>query len=85
MLEQLNEKVSVVTVYNKEKGTVTPFKMKWKNNEIIFEEVTYHHLIRKGRLIIHVFHLSAYGMDYRLHLNTDTLHWKLIEVSDGNS
>lgn len=85
MLEQLNEKVSIITVYNKDKASVVPYKMKWKNNEIVFNEVTYHHLVRQGRLIIHVFHVTDGTMDYRLHLHTDTLHWKLIEVSDGNS
>jgi len=84
MLEHLDEKVSVVSVYNKDKGSVKPFKMRWKTHDIVFSEVTYHHLVREGRNILHVFHVTDGVMDYRLHLDTQTLHWKLIEISDGN-
>lgn len=85
MLEKPDEKVSVISIYNKDNASVMPYRMKWRNNYIVFKEVAYHHLVRQGRLIIHVFHVTDGSMDYRLHLYTDTLHWKLIEVSDGNS
>jgi len=85
MLEQIDEKVSMLLAYNKEKGVVKPHLMRWKNRYIPIKEVTYHHLVKSGRELTHVFHVTDGAMDYRLHLNTLTLHWKLVEVSDGNS
>lgn len=75
----------MIMTFNKEKGTVRPYKMQWNKDDIIFTEVTYHHLIKQGIQLIHVFHVTDGTMDYRLHLDTQTLHWKLMEVSDGNS
>ena len=85
MLECIDEKVSMMLAYNKDKGTVKPHIMKWKQQYITIQEVTYHHLIKKGRELIHVFHATDGHLDFRLHLDTQTLHWKLMEVSDGNS
>lgn len=84
MLEHLDEKVSVLSIYNKDTGVVKPHKMRWKNDYINFTETTYHHLVKQGRHMFHVFHVTDGTMDFRLHLDTQTLHWKLIEVSDGN-
>lgn len=85
MIETLDEKISVVSIYNKEKGRTTPYKMRWRFRDVVFSEVTYHHVIREGRQVFHVFHVTDGTMDFRLHLDTYGLHWKLMEVSDGNA
>ena len=85
MLELIEEKVSMITVFNKDTGIVKPHKMRWGNRYIDITEVTYHHLIKEGKKIFHVFHVTDGNLDYRLHCNTENLHWQLIEVSDGNS
>jgi len=84
MLYEPDEKVSMLTIFDKDRGKVVPYKMRWKNEDIIFKEVTYHHMTRQGRQILHVFHVTDGIMDFRLHLDTQNLHWKLMEVSDGN-
>lgn len=85
MLYEPEEKVSMMLVFNKDKSIVKPYKMRWGEKYVTFTEVTYHHIIRKGMDLTHVFHVTDGSMDYRLHLDTRSLHWKLMEVSDGNS
>lgn len=85
MLTEIDEKVSMLLAYNKETGIVKPHIMRWNKKYITFKEVTYHHLIKKGRTAIHVFHVTDGTLDFRLHFDTQTLHWKLKEVTDGNS
>lgn len=83
MNEVVNEKVSVITVYNREKGSVMPYKMRWQGRSIFFTRLTYYHRVRKGRSIFHIFHVTDNAMDFRLSLDGELLHWTLEEVCDG--
>jgi hypothetical protein len=82
--EKINEKVSVITVYSREKGTVMPFKMRWHGRDYVMTKLAYHHKSRVGVTIIHVFHVSDGNNDFRLLHNSDTLAWILEEVVHGN-
>lgn len=85
MHEIINEKISVVTVYDRIRGTVTPKKIKWQGKIYNLSKLTYHHPERVGRNIIHIFHVSNEAMDFKIKLDSYTLHWTLLEITDGNN
>jgi hypothetical protein len=82
MGEQLNEKVSVVFVYNAADGSIMPRKLQWRNREYILTKLGYHHAVRQGRTLMHIFHVTDDTTAFRLRLDTETLHWILEEVYD---
>jgi len=83
MKEIINEKVSVVTVYNRMKGLVIPCKIKWQNRIYRIKKIGFHHTIREGRKLCHIFSVTDGNLDFRLKFDSETLHWTLEEVSDG--
>lgn len=83
MNEPINEKVSVISSYDRLKGTVKPIKMKWQGRDYIFTSVAYPYKVREGRNITHIFHVSDGAMDFKLRLDSENLHWTLVEVTDG--
>ncbi len=85
MNEVIKEKVSVITAYDRMKGSVMPRKMRWQGRDYLFTKLTYHHKIREGRTILHIFHVTDGCEDFRLRLDTDSLQWVLEEVCDGTS
>jgi len=85
MNEMINEKVSVISSYDRMKGFVMPKKMRWQGKDYILIKLTYHHKIREGRNIQHIFHVTDGSMDFRLRLDSETLHWTLEEVTDGTA
>ncbi|MBI5127342.1 hypothetical protein HZA76_02700 [Candidatus Roizmanbacteria bacterium] len=85
MLETIFEKVSVISSYNHEENKVAPYKMRWRLRDYFIKKVAYHHKIREGRNLFHIFHVSDGNLDFRLKFDTENLNWVLEEVSDGNS
>jgi hypothetical protein len=85
MTETIHEKVSVISSYNRETGIVTPKKIRWQGREYIIEKLTYYHRVRQGRTLLHIFHVTSGTLDFRLHLDTDNLHWTLEEIYDGTT
>ena len=84
MNEPIHEKVSVVSSYNRESGLVMPRKMRWQGRDYTMKMQTYHHKVRRGRVLLHVFHVTDGVTDFRLELDTETLHWRLEELCDGS-
>jgi hypothetical protein len=80
MTARINEQVSVVSVFNHHNGFVMPKKMRWQGRDYTMSQFAYHHRVREGRNIMHIFHVSDGEQDYRLRLDTETLHWTLEEV-----
>lgn len=80
MSATIHEKVSVVSVFNHLNGFVMPKKMRWQGRDYVMRQFAYHHRVREGRNIIHIFHVSDGDQDYRLRLDTETLQWTLEEV-----
>lgn len=83
MNELINEKVSVITSYNRENGLVMPKKFRWQGRDYIVSKLAYHRKTREGMIIFHTFYVSNGSMDFCLKLNTDNLQWILEEVTDG--
>lgn len=85
MNETINERVSVLMSYDREKNTVMPRKMRWQGRDYVFTKLSYHHRIRAGRTLLHIFHVTDGASDFRLRFDTDTLHFTLEEICDGNT
>lgn len=80
--EKINEKVSVVTVFNQETGLIMPRKIRWRNREYLIEKLAYYHRVHQGKKIIHVFNVTDNNLDFRLVLDGENLHWTLEEIYD---
>ena len=83
MNEMINEKVSVVSVYDRSAGITMPKKIKWQGRVYPIEKLGYHHKVREGRKLLHIFSVCNDALAFRLRLDTETLGWTLEEVSDG--
>lgn len=83
MNEIINEKVSIMFLYDRMKGNLMPQKMRWQGKEYRFTAKSYYHRIREGRITMHIFHVTNGAMDFRLRCDGETLHWTLEEVTDG--
>ena len=77
MNEVINEKVSVMLLYDRMKGCLMPQKMRWQGKEYRFIKQSYYHRIREGKTTLHIFHVTDGMMDFRLQCNSETLHWTL--------
>ncbi len=83
MQEIIQEKVSVLTVYDRSNGLVMPKKMKWQGRLYNIDKIGYHHKVKEGNKLIHIFSVCNQTLAFRLRLDTETLQWTLEEVSDG--
>jgi hypothetical protein len=85
MFETINEKVSVITVYDREKKIVMPVKIRWQGRNYKIIKTNYYHRYRAGRDMLHVFHVTDGSIDFRLKFDSQNLIWTLEEVSDGSA
>ncbi len=83
MITKLNVPVSVSFTFNSKKRSVNPRALLWNDRLYKVKKVGFHHKFREGRTLFHVFSVAGKNMFFRLVLNTDNLHWKLEEISDG--
>lgn len=83
MNEIINEKVSVITIYNNEKRTTLPYIIKWQGKKHLITKIGYHHIQREGRTLAHIFSVCNNALAFRLNFNTDNLSWTLEAISDG--
>jgi hypothetical protein len=84
MIETINEKVAVITIYKPGAGHVFPYRLRWQGRDYKITKIGFHHKVREGRALFHIFSVSSDTLAFRLKLDTETLHWILEEVSDGN-
>ncbi len=85
MIENINEKIIVITTFNSETGLVIPKKIRWKNRDYLIKNIAYYHKIRQGKNIIHDFHVTDGNLDFRLSLDSENLHWTLNETYDRSN
>ena len=85
---EVNERVDVVAVYKKSGDVAslcTPYKMKWRGQEIIFTELGLRHPTVAGKRMLHVFHVSDGVNGYRLEFDAESLTWMLVSMIGGGS
>lgn len=87
MREKINEKVSVVMCFSATRRTALPYIIGWQNREYKVGKIGYHHTVRDGNTLHHIYELTdkENTLSFRLNLDTGNLHWTLEVVSDGNS
>lgn len=76
MTEIIDEKVKVGM-------SDSPKWVKWKNRVHKIEKVSLHYTFREGRILYHMFSVSTKTLAMKLRFDTETLNWRLEEVSDG--
>jgi len=76
MTELINEKVEVGM-------SSTPKWVKWENRVHRIDKVGLHYTFREGRVLYHIFSVSTKTLAMKLRFDTETLNWRLEEVSDG--
>jgi hypothetical protein len=62
-----------------------PTKVIFEGRDYLVTKLGFHHLYRRGRTLYHVFSVASPTLFFRLVLDTDTLHWTLEEISDGEA
>lgn len=87
MREKINEEVSVVMVYSARKRHAQPHIIGWQNREYKVGQIGYHHTVKDGAVLHHIYELTdkAETLWFRLNFNTNNLHWVLEAVSDGRT
>jgi len=83
MIEKLSAPVSVGIKYDHTKRKVIPKWVLWEGRIYPIEKVGLHHTYRAGCTLYHVFSVASKTLFFRLVLDTETLHWRLEEISDG--
>jgi len=83
MITKVDVPVTVSFNFNSEKRRVEPKALVWNGRLHAVRKVGFHHTFRRGRTLYHVFSVVSGAMFFRLVLNTDNLHWRLEQISDG--
>jgi len=79
----LREPAGVALVFDPKTKQVKPKYVLWQGKWETVKQVGFHHTDRRGRVLFHIFSVTAGEVFLRLELDTDSLHWYLTEVSDG--
>jgi hypothetical protein len=80
MPEQINETVSV-NLLSRTNGVI-PWAFLWRGRMYKTKTIGFHHTMRQGRVLLHIFSVSDGATYFKLVFDTETLGWKLLEV-DG--
>lgn len=83
MITKISTPVSVTLAFDHTKRRVFPKVVVWEGKIYRIKKIGLHHTLRSGRSLYHVFSVESDELFFRLVLNTDNLHWRLEEVSDG--
>ena len=85
MRETINEEVSVVMYYSAKKREALPWRISWHNKVYAVGKIGYHHKVKSGDTLHHIFELvhKEQTLWFRLNLDTSNLHWTLEAIHDG--
>ncbi len=83
MVQKVSTSVSVGFVFDHKTMRTFPKWIIWNKRVYQIIKVGLHHKFRQGRNLYHVFSVSSKNLFFRLVLNTQNLHWRLEEISDG--
>jgi len=83
MIEKISVPVSVALTFDHKTRHVFPKWLIWDGRLYPILKIGLHHTFRQGRTLYHVFSVVSKTLFFRLVLNTENLHWRLEEISDG--
>jgi len=81
-MSNINEKASVITVYDSENGKAYPWRIKWRGRVYTVTEVGYHHTRESGSTLCHIFSVTTRSLFLRLKLDTSNLSWSVEDAQD---
>ncbi len=79
---QVNEKVSVLTIFNAAQNKVLPYLIKWRNRKYTITKIGFRHKVNVGTTLHHIFSVTDGNTFFRLNFDTSNLHWTLEEVTN---
>lgn len=85
MIQRVSIAVSVTLAFDAGKSRVFPKVLMWNGRVYRVTKIGLHHTFRNGRTLYHVFSVETPELFFRLVLDTDNLHWRLEEISDGEA
>jgi hypothetical protein len=83
MIQKMIAPISVALVYNHKTRSVKPVKVVWENRSYTVTRIGFHHTLRQGRTLFHVFSVESELLFFKLVFNTDSLGWTVEEIADG--
>lgn len=85
MSEKIGEQVSVYCIYDHIAHTTTPRYIKWKAQTYTIHQVGLQYPIHQGKVLIHMFSVANENICLLLSFNTESLIWRLEEISENYS
>jgi hypothetical protein len=85
MIQKINEPISVNLIYDHLKGRVYPQSVSWNNRTYQIKKIGLHHTFRQGKTLYHIFSVVTSTLFLKLRFNSETLMWRLEEISDGEA
>lgn len=79
----VNTPITVVFVSVYPGAKVQPISLKWDGRLYKVSQIGFHHRFRVGKTLHHVFSVVADHTFFKINLDTDSLLWRLEEISDG--
>jgi hypothetical protein len=83
MLQAVSAPISVLLHFDHRKRLVLPKHLNWEGRDYPVVKIGLHHTYRRGRTLYHVFSVQTDNLFFRLLLDTDTLFWRVEQISDG--
>jgi len=83
MIQKIDVPVSVELCHDHKLRRTYPRLVVWEGKDYPIEKIGYHHTFFEGRVLHHVFSVSAKAMFFRLDLNSENLTWRVKEIADG--
>lgn len=68
MQESIDEKASVITVYDNENGKAYPWRIKWRGRVYTVTQIANHHTREYGSTLHHIFSVATGTLYFRLNL-----------------
>lgn len=82
---KIDAPISVISLYDAHRHALTPKKLQWKGREYSITQFGYHHKVRIGKTLMHIFTVATDTLCFKLRLDTDTLDWILEEVYEASA
>ena len=84
---RINERVDIVPIFYAhapEKTLCIPWKMRYRNQEVVFTKFGMRHPTEQGKRMVHIFDMCDESNDYRLEFDSERLTWTLVSMLEGN-
>ncbi len=79
----INAPVTVAFVSWSKGAKIYPISLQWDGRLYKVTKIGFHHRFRQGRTLHHIFSVLAGGTFFKINLDTESLLWRLEEISDG--